>query len=83
MDSSQDKYPFDIFVRNYTDDSPVCTITFGIKAGPSDEQQDDQIQDDIQDLVDDQSFDENFQKMHARVNNQTGWTLLDLKQMIH
>lgn len=87
MNSIHSGIPFDIFVRNYSDDMPICTLTFGINsksdASPHPDIQDDLSEEQFSDNLS-QDMDQNqLQHIQERVNNQFNLTLLDLKQMIH
>ena len=71
MDNIHQEIPFDIFVRNYTDDSPICTLTFGV-GGQASAFNDDQdiLSEEEVDEISEGLIDENDQQIEIRTQNQ-------------
>lgn len=84
--------PFDIFIRRYGDDSPLCTVTLGISHSRERESdlQSDRHSDSGDSRGSDDHNDEHGEDLDEQDRNrvydqkmETEWTVIDLKQAIH
>ena len=79
--------PFDIFVRKYEDETPICTLTVGKVSNTDDLHEDhcggDEDQDKLEDEVASSLNSEEMQDLNERCSHKNEITLHDLKMMIY
>ena len=84
--------PFDIFVRRYGDDFPLCTVTLGIssKHDRDSDQQSDRLSESHDSRGSEEHHDEHGEDLDEQDRNRvydqrmdSEWTVIDLKQAIH
>ena len=78
--------PFDIFVRNYGDDTPVCTVTVGLESSADAHNSDSDQSEEQEQQNDNDTSSLDSQEMHdlqERMGRHHEFTIYDLKQKIY